>query len=118
MFKAGGPSQRGMRSGYCLAQTWACHMACMPSDTHAHASEDQYVGADMTSMLHIVYEDVRDGDAGGYVYRQACRRPPACACGTCIALLKPMRGVCPGRGTVYGIHMRSTHRSTTTNPHA
>ena len=24
----------------------------MPVDTHAHASEDQYVGADMDSMLH------------------------------------------------------------------
>ena len=27
-------------------------MACMPIDTHAHASEDEYVGAGMTSMLH------------------------------------------------------------------
>ena len=27
-------------------------MACMPVDTHAHASEDQHLGAGMTSMLH------------------------------------------------------------------
>jgi hypothetical protein len=27
-------------------------MACRPVDTHAHASEDQHVGADMASMLH------------------------------------------------------------------
>ena len=27
-------------------------MACMPIDTHAHASENRHVGAGMASMLH------------------------------------------------------------------
>ena len=35
-----------------IARGWACRMACMPIDTHAHASEDKHVGVGMTSMLH------------------------------------------------------------------
>ena len=43
--------KRLARDDACSSNAWACQMACMPIDTHAHASEDEHVGAGRTSML-------------------------------------------------------------------
>ena len=51
-------------------------MAGMPIDTDDHASEDEHVGAGMTSMLHADMR-MRACDAGAALYM-------SCACVACI----------------------------------